>query len=693
MTLFDRWRMRGARGVVLPPAAKETLAGVDAIVLRPAPVAAADVVFPVAPAVSPAVVLPDAPATTLGQAVAEQLAIGNGLEDQGLLNAAMDHYLQAIRLAPDSGNAHLNRGNVLTLQGDLPAALAAYETACRCQPGHAAAYLNIGNVLMRLKRWDAALTAYAQATTLQSGMIDAAVGQAAALDELQQPARAALAYQEVLSRAPEYAEIHGNLGVVLARLGRYQEALVSLQQCVALRPDYARGHLQLANHLKDLGRFEDAIAEYEQAIACDPQDADLRSSRLFTAHYAVEEPEAALAAAIDYGKLVAARAQPFRQWPNQPDPERLLRIGLVSGDFRQHPVGDFLDAVLHAVHADLASRIDLIGYANHDADDAMTRRLASACSTWRVVTALSDAALVDQIQQDRIDILIDLSGHTGFSRLPVFAWKAAPVQATWLGYFSTTGVAAIDYLIADPVTLPVAEERHFTETIWRLPHTRLCFTPSEASLAPGSLPALQKGHVTFGCFNHLSKMNDEVVRVWSAVLATIPGSILFLKSPPLGDAGIRHQTSERFARHGVEPSQLRFEGLSSKAAYLEAYHQVDIALDPFPYPGGATTMEALWMGVPVMTLAGERFLARQGVGLLTNAGLAAWIADDTDDYIARCAAMASDLPALARLRSGLRQQLLASPVCDAGRFAGDLSEALRKMWRRWCRLQGQSAED
>jgi protein O-GlcNAc transferase len=299
---------------------------------------------------------------------------------------------------------------------------------------------------------------------------------------------------------------------------------------------------------------------------------------------------------------------------------------------------------------------------------------------------LTDAALADRIRQDQIDILIDLSGHTGFNRLPVFAWKAAPIQATWLGYFSTTGVAAIDYLIADPVTLRQTEEKYFTETIWRLKQTRLCFTPpSDASPAPGPLPALANGHVTFGCFNHLSKMNDAVVAVWSRLLHAVPGSRLFLKSPPLADAQVRQQTIARFSQRGIDASRLLFEGLSAKQAYLAAYCQVDVALDPFPYPGGTTTMEALWMGVPVLTLEGERFLSRQGVGLLKTAALDAWIATDENDYVERGAALAADLPALAALRARLREQVRASPLCDAPRFAADLTAALREMWRRWCR--------
>jgi protein O-GlcNAc transferase len=261
------------------------------------------------------------------------------------------------------------------------------------------------------------------------------------------------------------------------------------------------------------------------------------------------------------------------------------------------------------------------------------------------------------------------------------------VQLSWLGYFATTGVAAVDYFIADPWTLPPDQEAYFTEKIWRLPETRLCFTPPKADVAVGPLPALSNGYVTFGSFNNLSKMNDAVVTLWAQVLHAVPGSRLFLKYQQLAEASVRQSTCERFAVHGISPGRLIFEDYVPRANYLAAYQRVDIALDPFPFPGGTTTVEALWMGVPVLTLAGERFLSRQGVGLLMNAGLPEWVASDPRDYVARAVAHAGDLQDLASLRNGLRQQVLASPIFDSPRFARHFEAALRTMWQKWCDAQ------
>ena len=269
----------------------------------------------------------------------------------------------------------------------------------------------------------------------------------------------------------------------------------------------------------------------------------------------------------------------------------------------------------------------------------------------------------------------------------MFAWKPAPLQATWIGYFATTGVSAIDYFIADPWTLPQSEEVNFTEKVWRLPETRFCFTAPDVDVEVSPLPALDTGHITFGCFNHLAKMNDRVVALWANVLASVPDSRLFLKSVQIGDASVRQAIVARFAANGVAADRLVLEGRSPLAEYLAAYQRVDIALDPFPYTGGATTAQSLWMGVPVLTLAGKSLVSRQGLGLLMNVGLPEWIAADAPDYVARAVSHARDLQRLASLRSTLRNRALASPIFDAPRFANHFAGALRGMWKEWCRQQ------
>jgi predicted O-linked N-acetylglucosamine transferase (SPINDLY family) len=300
---------------------------------------------------------------------------------------------------------------------------------------------------------------------------------------------------------------------------------------------------------------------------------------------------------------------------------------------------------------------------------------------------LSDEKLAQQIRDDGIDILIDLSGHTGHNRLLMFAWKPAPIQLTWLGYFASTGLAAMDYLLADPWMVPAAETDHFIEKIWYMPESYLCFTAPYFDICVEPLPALNHSHITFGCFNNLNKMNDAVVALWVKVLRAVPNSRLFLKTGQLDEASMRHSVAQRFAEHGIDASRLILESASPRAELLAAYNRVDIALDPFPYPGGTTSAEALWMGVPVLTLAGDRFLSRMGESILQNVGLSDWIAADADDYVARAVRHAGNISGLAALRDGLRQQVLASPLFDAPRFAHHFETALRGMWKHWCQQQ------
>jgi predicted O-linked N-acetylglucosamine transferase (SPINDLY family) len=365
----------------------------------------------------------------------------------------------------------------------------------------------------------------------------------------------------------------------------------------------------------------------------------------------------------------------------------VLKIGFVSGDLREHPVGYFLERVIAALQQQSPKQFELIAYSTHPATpgDALAQRLRQAFDQWHDVDGLADALLAARIHdRDQIDVLIDLAGHTAYTRLPVFACKPSPVQVSWLGYFASTGLSEMDWFIADAVTLPPEFEPHFTECIWRLPQTRLCFSPPQPSPGLAPLPALLTRHLTFGCFNHLSKMTDEVVSLWARVLDSVQGSRLLLKSPPLESAAIRQTVLSRFAVHGIEPARIDMEGLSSRYDYLASYGRIDIALDPFPYPGGTTTAESLWMGVPVLTLAGQSFLGRQGAGLMVNAGLPDWVARSEEEYLQIAVKKSADLQALSALRQRLRMQLGSSALLDAERFAQHFSEALRGMWQRHC---------
>ncbi|MHB9117855.1 MAG: tetratricopeptide repeat protein [Burkholderiales bacterium] len=515
-----------------------------------------------------------------------------------------------------------------------------------------------------------------------------------ALRNLGQFDRALASFRRALEIKPDYANAYSNLGIALQNFGQLDSAVVSYRQALKIEPDHAEAYNNLGNALRDLGQLDAAAASYRRALEIKPDFAEAHSNLLFICNQLPGQSAATvLAEARRYGELAARKARPYTDWSNPPEADRCLRVGLVSGDLREHPVGYFVEGVLEALATSAAGRLEYFAYSNHARTDKLSERIKSHCQGWRSAVGLSDESLAQHIRDDGIDILIDLSGHTAHNRLPLFAWKPAPVQATWLGYLGTTGVAAIDYLIADAWTLPETEEAHFSETIWRLPESYLCFTPPDEAIQVSSLPAISNGYITFGSFNNLSKINDAVVSLWARMLASVPDSRLYLKTNQLKDATVRQSIAERFAAHGIGPERLILEGtVPQRAEHLASYHRIDIALDPFPYPGITTSVEGLWMGVPVLTLTGECFQSRQGVGLLMNAGLPEWIAADADDYVARAMAHAGDLPRLADLRSGLRQQVLASPIFDAPRFASHFEAALRGMWTQWCDQQREQYE-
>lgn len=611
--------------------------------------------------------------------------LGNVQKAQGRLAEAAASYQRAIAIRPDYVAGHYNLGLALKDLQQLDQAAAAFEQALALLPGFVDAHYNLANVYKDLGQSARAIQAYQQAIALQPDHAEAHGNLGVVLELLGRHDDAQASYRRALALQPNLAEVHNNLGNVLKELGRYDDALSCYQRALAIRPDMADAHNNLGNALKDLGRLDEALECYQRALAIRPDYTEALGNLLFTSNYlSGQAPQALLALAHRYGDCVAALARPYCDWPQARDPDRPLRVGLVSGDLCQHPVGYFVESVLEALKAQAGERIQVLAYATQVRHDAWSDRIRAACQGWCLTVGLSDEALAQRIRADGIDILIDLSGHTAHNRLPMFAWKPAPVQVSWLGYFATTGVAGIDYVLADPWTAPESTQAHFTEQLWRLPQTRWCFTAPDVDVPVTPLPASRSGHVTFACFNNLTKMNVAVVALWARVLRAVPGSRLMLKAEQLDDASVRSTVLAAFAAQGVGADRLDLHGRSDRLTYLRAYQMVDISLDPFPFTGGTTSIESLWMGVPVLTLAGDRLVSRQGVGLMMNAGLPDWVAQDADDYVAKAVAHAADLQALAACRAGLRQRVLASPLFDAAAFATHFEAALRAMWQRWC---------
>ncbi|WP_114813794.1 tetratricopeptide repeat protein [Paraburkholderia kururiensis] len=569
--------------------------------------------------------------------------LGCALRGWGKLEAAAESHQQALALDPGSASAHNNLGLVL-LQMRLPAAAAAsFRRAVECRPNFADAHCNLGNVLREM------------------GDLE----------------RAAEHCRTAIALKPTLGEAHNNLGNALKEQGKLAEAAICYRQALALIPHDAQVPLNLGIVLREQGQHEAAIECFKQAVTLQPAWHNAWGNLLFSLSFAEgTSPEQYLAAAIEYGTRAAAQARPYTDWLTRSADAGPLRIGFVSGDLRTHPVGFFLEGVLGQLDR---TRVELLAYTTKPNEDDLTARIKPLFSGWRSLIGLTDEAVARTIRDDGIHILLDLAGHTDGSRVSVFAWKPAPVQASWIGYFASTGLAAIDYVLGDDCVLPANEAHHFIERPWRLPRGYLCFTPPVEVASDADTERARP--FTFGSFGDLVKVNDRVTAVWAQILREVPDARLFLKAKQLGDETERRATLARFAAHGIEGSRIVMEGASPRADYLAAYRRVDITLSTFPYPGGTTTAESLSMGVPVLCRRGDRFLAHLCETVVTSAGLEDWIAADDEDYVAKAVAQARDRERLAAWRAGLAARVQASPLCDAPRFARTLEAAFEAMWR------------
>lgn len=613
---------------------------------------------------------------------------GNTLEARGDHGGALLCYEKAIRIDPAHSRAHLNRGNVLALMNRAEEAFEAYESAIRLQPDYAAAYFNKGNVHSQLGQQDLALYSYKKALALNPEFIDAEFAIGCTLDDHGEYSLALESYSRVLNLKPEYAQAYYNSGLALRELMQFRAAEACLKKALVLDENFAEGHNALANVLKDLCQFEESEYHYRKAISINPKYFDAWSNFLFFLNYLPKvNVTSLLDATRNYGTLVERHTYPLPNSSNRSAPDKLLRIGFVSGDLRAHPVGFFVEGVFEPLARLSHDSLELHVFHNYLKGDSTTDRIKSNVAAWHNVAHLSDDALATKIINTGIDILIDLSGHTAHNRLPVFALKPAPLQMSWLGYFASTGVKAVDYILTDLYSTPIGYEKYFSEKVYRLPETRMCFTPPAYEIDVSALPAISNGHVTFACFNNLTKVNADVIAVWAKLLTVCIDSRLLLKAPQLSDASARAELLNHFKKCQIAPDRLILEGLSARDEYLATYRKVDIALDPFPFTGGTTSAEALWMGVPVLTLAGDSLVSRQGVSILSNVGLTEWIADNTDDYVLKGLDFSRDISKLSQLRSQLRKQVLASPLFDSNRFAHHFAFAMRDMWKSWCRSQ------
>ena len=608
--------------------------------------------------------------------------LGNVLRKLGQPSAAVDSFRRALDARWNFPEVLCDLGNTLAEAGRADEAVLCYRTALNLRPHDAIVHANLGSALRTLGQLDAAIESFRAALALDPSSAPAHVNLANALLNRDDLDGAIAACAAAVAHQPNDAGLRRILGARLAAAGRVRDAIDEYRRALALDPADAIAHFELGSQLQRLGDWSGAAERFAAGCALAPRDAALRSNVVFGLNYDPEIDDADLFEAHrDFDRDVTAPLRPaVPSHDNSRDPERPLRIGYVSADLCRHPVG-YLFAPVLAAHD--PGVVQAVCYAGNVHKDDLTDALRDRAHGWHSTVGLDDAAVVERIRADGIDILVDLAGHTGGNRLTVFARKPAPVQVSWLGYFNTTGMTAIDYVVMGATCVLPESERFFTERVVRLPAGRFCYQPPDYAPPVVEPPARAAGRVTFGSFNSLGKLNDRVYDLWAAVLRAVPESRLLLKWHLRHPAQAEHWRAAFVAR-GIDPERVILRAASPHVQMLAEYGDVDIALDPFPFCGGLTSCEALWMGVPIVTLRGHRTVSRQTLGLLSQLGLTELVADSPQHYVELAAALAADLPALAAMRAALRPRMAASPLCDAGSFTRGLEAAYRAMWRAWC---------
>jgi len=656
----------------------------------------------------------------LSRRAAERLvAEGVRAEAEGRFAEACERYQQALKILPGHGPAYLNLGIALEGAGDARSAREAYLATLEVDPGNPYAHFNLGKLLHASGNPTSHPEAARQlraALERKPDFTDARIVLASVLEAQADAEGATAMLQQALAERPDYAGAWFNYALLLQRLDRVPEAEAAMRRALELWPQRADLWLRQAELLKSLQRLPESEAALRRALALEPRlsggyrllagilsdqqrlgealqvlaagrehdsDGYTRACELFMLNF---DESVSAEALFERHKAFGAELEGlhpprFERFDQSRDPERRIRLGFISGDFREHPIGWTFAPLIERLDR---SRVEAYCYSLFDAADDVTRRIAVQAKLWHECSKLSPREVADFIHGDRIDILIDLTGYGGIAPMEVLATRPAPVQASWLGYLNTSGMTRVDYRITDAwADPPGLADRLHTEKLLRLPHSQWCYRPpAAAEQAAGPLPAPpseRNGFVTFGSFNQSAKLSPTARRLWAEILKRVPGSRLLVVGMPPGPA--TQALLEEFERHGVARGAVSVEPRLALADYFRRLREVDVALDAMPYSGGTTTCDTLWMGTPVVTMTGERSVSRSAASILAVLGLDAWIATSPEDYVARAVELAGK-PSQAR--QGLRERMRASPLMDEARFARDMEALVRQMWRTWC---------
>jgi predicted O-linked N-acetylglucosamine transferase (SPINDLY family) len=610
---------------------------------------------------------------------------GNALMDLRRPQEALADYGRGLELRPEHPELLLNQGNALLALGRAEQAQVSYEQVLALRPHSADALYNLGLAGFRQGRPEAAVAWYDRALECSSEDAKVWVNRAAALQLLKRYDEALASVDRALKLRPGHAEAMLNRGTTLLELKRPSEALKCFEQILAADPLEADASLNRGAALHALGRHREAMESYARALALAPERSGIHSNIIFVLDFI---PEISF---VEHQRERHAYGQSMAAIPtgaphgNDRDPSRPLVLGYVSGDFKHHSAAACFRPVLRRHDR---ARFRIACYSGARDEDDWTQEFRELADVWRPISGVDDAVLDEQIRADRVDILIDLSGHTTGNRMPLFARKPAPIQVTAWGHGGGTGLRTMDYQFTDPVFIPASARPLFAETCWDLP---CCITFEAPEGAPdvGPPPAGANGFITFGSLNRLTKVAPTTLALWARILAAVPGSRLLVKDFLLDDAPLRRRILDTMAGHGLDPQRIILRGSTSHQEHMAAYNEVDIVLDTFPLNGGVTTWEALWMGAPVVATLGQSPGSRVSAAILHALGLDRWVEDQEADYFDRAVRLAADRQGLARFRAGIRSTILASAAGDPQRYTRAVEAAYRAMWHRW--LAGISA--
>ena len=596
------------------------------------------------------------------------------------LERAIDNCEKAIALAPRNAEFHLHLGHLLLQCNRTDDAIIAFRNAIKISPKNAEAFRSLGRALLTSNgHLNESVSMLGQAILLDPNLAEAYNELGFVLHRLNRTEESVQAFLAAIHRKPNYANAYLNLSTAYRALGMLDQAESACRHSVLLDPATADSHVKLGVLLTDMGCLDEAIACFKSAMQLKPDCPNTHSRFLFSLQYRPGITAAELLAA--HTAFDKQHGEQHRQaWSPRiraKEGQRPLRIGFVSDGLGRHPVGYFLSAFVGKIDRD---SLKLLFYSDRLKKDDINDGLRSMADSWRDTVDHNHKVLANTIREDQVDILFDLDGHVG-KRLMVFAQRPCPIQITWMGYVGTTGLSSMDFLLADRWEVPLEAAPNYSEEVLRMPDGYVCFAPPVGCPDISTLPAISNGYITFGCFNQPAKVNVKVIEVWANVLRRVPKSCMRLQYKGYTESRISERIRETFKSFGVDPGRLQINGNKSHLELLTAYQCIDIGLDTFPYSGGMTTCESLWMGVPVVTFPKDTYASRHGLSHLSNVGLMSTIANSEEDFVDRAVGLAHDLEALVEIRRNLRAQMVISPLCDSTRFAKNWSNLMQQVWQ------------